>query len=87
WKNVIRWYGETPIAPAEYQKWTSIVNDIHAKGRKVRFWNTPETELFWETALQVGIDLINTDQLQKLNRFLDRRSENDTKSSLRLDDF
>lgn len=87
WKNVIRWYGEEAIDPAEYQKWTAIVNDIHAKGRKVRFWNTPETELFWETALQVGIDLINTDHLQRLNRFLERRSENDTKSSLRLDNM
>ncbi len=71
WPQTIQWYGDDPIRPEEYEKWVKIVNDIHAKGRKIRFWATPETELFWKTALGIGLDLLNTDRLQILNRYLD----------------
>lgn len=74
WKKTVQWYGEESIRAEEYRKWVTIVNDIHAKGRTVRFWNTPETALFWKTALEVGCDLVNTDRLKELNQFLDEYS-------------
>ncbi|MGI6454366.1 MAG: hypothetical protein ACOX5R_01950 [bacterium] len=40
------------------------------KAEKIRFYSTPETEFYWQTALETGIDLINTDQLENLNAFL-----------------
>lgn len=70
-KNVIKWYGDEPIAPEEREKWAKIVNDVHAKGRKIRLWNAPDTPLFWKTALEVGVDLVNTDKLAELNQFLE----------------
>lgn len=70
-KNVVKWYGDEPISPVEYQKWVKIINDMHAKGRKIRFWSTPDTPLFWKTALEAGVDLVNTDKLKELNQFLE----------------
>lgn len=71
WKSVFKWRGEGTIAPNEYEKLVTIVNDIHAKGRRVRFYSTPDMPSYWGLALQVGIDHINTDKLPELNAFLE----------------
>ncbi len=71
WSNYIKWYGKEPIQPEEYQKWKTIVDDIHAKGRKVRFWSAPDNEMYWQKALEVGVDQINTDKLDELNAYLE----------------
>jgi hypothetical protein len=36
----------------------------------VRFWATPEKVAVWEELRAAGVDLINTDQLADLRRFL-----------------
>ncbi len=70
WSNYIDWNGQSAFNEKEREKLIAIVNGIHAKGKKVRFYATPETEAYWDLALNVGVDLINTDQLERLNRFL-----------------
>lgn len=70
WWSTMDWVGNEDIAEEEKTKLKEIVEDIHAKGRKVRFYATPETEKYWTVALEVGIDLINTDDLERLNEFL-----------------
>ncbi|RJP21216.1 MAG: hypothetical protein C4527_23800 [Candidatus Omnitrophota bacterium] len=70
WSNYIQWNGQDPFPDDQRQILISLVNDIHAKGRKVRFWSTPDAEGFWTLMLKCGIDLINTDKLDELNQFL-----------------
>lgn len=74
WSNYLRWYGEEEIQPAEYEKLTRLVQDIHAKGRQVRFWSAPDHERSWALLLKAGVDLINTDKLPELNAFLSKQS-------------
>jgi hypothetical protein len=40
-----------------------IIARAHAAGRMVRLWDAPDNEKFWRTALQSGVDFINTDDL------------------------
>ncbi|MEW6238482.1 MAG: hypothetical protein AB1656_24110 [Candidatus Omnitrophota bacterium] len=73
WRNYIQWNGVGEIAPEQYAKLVEMVNDVHAKGRKIRFWSVPDKPSFWKLALETGIDLINTDNLTDLNRFLEQQ--------------
>ena len=50
-----------------------FANKAKAQNKKTRLWATPEKEDLWEILLNVGIDLINTDDLGKLTGFLLKR--------------
>lgn len=63
-------------------KWSSWMNDpvqlaalvskIHAKGRKVRFWDVPTSEAVWRESLKAGADLVGADDLPRVRAFLDK---------------
>jgi hypothetical protein len=42
----------------------------HAEGKKLRLWASPEREEVWQKLLDAGCDLLNTDELERLRRFL-----------------
>ncbi len=70
WSAHFRWQGEGPPATAERQKLRELVAKAHARGRLVRFWGTPEKEEVWKELRAAGVDLLNTDQLDDMQRFL-----------------
>jgi glycerophosphoryl diester phosphodiesterase len=70
WSAHFTWTGHGPMPPAEQAKLKEIVNKAHAAGRVVRFWATPENESLWTQLRSSGVDLINTDQLDRLAAFL-----------------
>ncbi len=75
WGRNFTWRGEGPMPPEERKKLDEIVLKSHAKGRLVRFWATPDVrsaarETVWRELLAAGVDLINTDDLEGLRRFL-----------------
>ncbi|MDB4505740.1 MAG: hypothetical protein P8Q41_09850 [Saprospiraceae bacterium] len=49
---------------------SSFIRRIHDQGKKARLWATPEDENLWIKLLEMEIDLINTDKLSKLQKFL-----------------
>ena len=62
------WTGEMPAKDrAALREW---VERAHAQGRKVRFWNTPDRPDAWQILLNAGVDVIGTDDLEGLRRFL-----------------
>lgn len=73
WKSYIQWDGTGDIPKEEYQKLVSIVNTIHTKGKKVRFYSTPDMPGYWDLAIKTGIDHINTDKLPELSTFLESK--------------
>jgi hypothetical protein len=72
WSAYIEWNGKGTIPEEQAKRLRQLVESIHAKGRRVRFYATPETEAYWSTARGLGIDLINTDRLRELHDFLAR---------------
>jgi glycerophosphoryl diester phosphodiesterase len=54
----------------ERQKLNELVKRAHEQGRKVRFWATAEKEAMWKELLTSGVDFINTDKLDELQKFL-----------------
>lgn len=47
-----------------------IMENAHANGRQVRFFSAPDNAEYWRTALDFGIDFINTDNPAGLKDFL-----------------
>jgi hypothetical protein len=47
-----------------------ILAQAHQQRRRVRFWGAPDRPDFWRLLGAEGVDLINTDNLSGLERFL-----------------
>ncbi len=81
WASHFRWRGEGPMPAEESRKLRDIVEKAHAKGRRVRFWSTPDApsaarQALWTELFDAGVDLLNTDDLPGLQKFLlDKRSK------------
>jgi glycerophosphoryl diester phosphodiesterase len=45
---------------------------VHAEGRRVRFWGTPDRDRRWAELLEQRVDFIGTDDVERLARFLRR---------------
>lgn len=70
WSSHFRYRGADQIANDERDKLIDIIRRAHKAGRTVRFWATPESETLWQLLVDSGVDHINTDQLERLQRFL-----------------
>ena len=70
WNSQFHWTGEGPMPAEERSKLRAYVAKAHAHGRLVRFWATPENDAVWQELLAADVDLIGTDKLEKLQRFL-----------------
>ena len=74
WGNFIswsagRWIGRD-IPAKELSKLRALVEAAHAKHRRIRFWDAPDNARAWSVLYDAGVDLINTDDLAGLQRFL-----------------
>jgi hypothetical protein len=74
WGSLFRWDGKGPMPAAERARLRAFTARAHKQGRLVRFWATPEGPAVWEELLADGVDLLNTDRLAELSRFLRERS-------------
>jgi hypothetical protein len=74
WGSQFRWRGKGPMPAAERTKLREFVRKAHRHGRRVRFWATPESAAVWEELLATEVDLINTDRLAELRKFLTGRA-------------
>jgi hypothetical protein len=55
---------------ADRKRLKGYVEAAHARGRKIRFWGIPAKERLWDELYAAGVDLINTDDLDKLRDYL-----------------
>ena len=70
WTSHFSWSGAGSMPSAERQELRDIVRQAHSAGRRVRFWSTPENPAVWQELMDAKVDLINTDDLTGLQRFL-----------------
>jgi alkaline phosphatase len=64
------WNGQGPIPAVLKEKLKNYVDQVHANGRKVRLWATPDSLLGYQALLDVGVDYIGTDKLRLLADYL-----------------
>ena len=73
WRGTFQWNGLGEMPSSERDKLKQIVAKAHQAGRRVRFWGSPDQPVFWQEMLAAGVDLINTDDLVGLEKFLNKR--------------
>ncbi len=78
WANHFTWSGVGPMPAAEQARLQQLVADAHARGYRLRFWNTPDLAgpqrtTLWSVLVDSGVDHVNTDDLTGLAAFLQAR--------------
>lgn len=76
WSRHFTWRGDGAMPRRERARLNRIVADAHAAGQRVRFWATPDEsgprrDAVWRALVDAAVDLIATDDLAGLERFLD----------------
>ena len=66
YKNHLKWNGKGKISDEEQVKLRKLVSKVHAEGKKLRLWASPDNPNAWHTFKAIGVDLINTDKPRKL---------------------
>ncbi|GAB2801113.1 hypothetical protein GCM10027275_53970 [Rhabdobacter roseus] len=61
---------EGTFRPEEKEKLREVIAKIHAQNRQVRFWATPDTPAAWQALMELGVDYLNTDQIEALAGYL-----------------
>lgn len=70
WTKYFQWRGVGPMPGEEREKLRQLVIRTHTQGRRVRLWAAPDNEAGWKELFEAGVDLLNTDKLPDLERFL-----------------
>lgn len=73
WSLHFRWKAlrqEGPLPAAERSKLLEIVERTHRQGRRLRWWGAPDNPVAWKELAAARVDLINTDDLDGLQKFL-----------------
>lgn len=70
WLLQFKYRGKGQFSSDEKTKLEDIVTQAHTKGRRVRFWATAESEDLWNELRKANVDLIGTDNLEKLSNYL-----------------
>lgn len=76
-----RWRGEGEMPESEHKMLDVLVSKANEMGVPLRLWDTPDApgaarDAIWNTLLDAGVGLINTDDLQGLSDFLKARDAN-----------
>lgn len=72
WRTHFRWDGLGECPAEERTKLNALVARAHAQGRRIRFWGAADREGMWKAQFEAGVDLVNTDRLADLAKFLAR---------------
>ena len=68
--SVTRWNGVDKLSAADSIQWKKRIDSVHAAGKRIRFWAAPDTELSWQAQMNLGVDLIGTDNIKELAEFI-----------------
>lgn len=70
WLKHFKWMGQGAMPDAQAEKLATIVKKAHDGGARLRFWAIPQSESLWQTLSNAGVDLLNADDLGKLQTLL-----------------
>lgn len=71
-RDFTKWNGKGLIPADERRKIQEAVEWVHAAGKKIRFWASPDIINAWHVFMDMQIDYINTDRIEELTVFMNR---------------
>jgi alkaline phosphatase len=75
-KRYSEWNGKGLLVAADVSKLKSLRDAVHAQGKKLRFWGTPDFKNTWLTMIKLEIDIIGTDHVNELGDFINKIPKN-----------
>lgn len=66
----VNWDGTGPIPHGAARIMTTLRDNAHAKNKTFRFWATPDRRNAWQELMRLEMDVIVTDDVKALARFL-----------------
>lgn len=81
--SCFRWRGEGKMSAGELDRLRKMIEEVHATGRKIRFWGMPNSPAVWKVFLEEGVDWINVDQLEQFRLFYDAYKMNKKKLNVK----
>jgi alkaline phosphatase len=66
-----KWKGKTSIGGNDRKKLLAVIDHMHSLQKPVRFWNSPDFEKGWRQLMKLGVDYLNTDHIEELQKFLE----------------
>ena len=64
-----QWNGKGSMTGREHDRVVEAIARVHALGKPIRFWGTPDGITAWNTFYTLGVDYINTDHLEACTAF------------------
>lgn len=64
------WNGKGKMVKTDLNRVMKVRDQVHAYGKKLRFWSAPDASNAWATLMQLQIDIINTDHVPELAEFI-----------------
>jgi hypothetical protein len=74
WSLVFGWRGGGSMPADQAARLAEYIAKAHAKGMRIRFWSTPQTEDVWGYLYDAGVDLLHADDLAGLAAMLAKKA-------------
>lgn len=65
-----KWTGKDELNSVDKKKLLGIIESAHAMNKPFRFWAIPDFENGWRTMIDLGVDIINTDDITGAAAFI-----------------
>jgi hypothetical protein len=72
WRTFSPWHWTGPMPDEVRSNLGDWVGRAQARGRRLRFWNVPDSPAAWRELRAAGVDVIGADDLAGLEAFLAR---------------
>lgn len=72
-ENYSGWKGEGELPLIEERRLKSVINAVHAAGKKIRFWAAPDDPAGWQKILELHADILSTNKIDEVAAFLKSR--------------
>ncbi|MEO8109807.1 MAG: alkaline phosphatase [Ginsengibacter sp.] len=69
------WNGKDEISNHDKNLLQNVIDSVHHSGKTIRFWEAPDNEKSWKLQMELGADLIGTDEIDELAAFLNDRQK------------
>lgn len=72
-RNYTQWNGKGSLVKEDEAKVNAVISKVHGMQKKLRFWAVPDEVNTWKAMINLGVDYINTDKVDELANYLQRR--------------
>lgn len=73
WQDQFSWDGRGEFPERERQRLGELIRAAESRGQMLRLWAAPDTPKAWETLLNAGVHLVNTDRPLQFGVWYSRR--------------